>query len=144
MISFIQRLHVSRICREGLFSIKSDVFSFGVLVLEIVSSRRNKGFVHHGHNLNLLGHAWNLFKEGRELEIVDSCIVNSYHSSEVLRSIQVALLCVQQSPEDRPDMSSVVFMLGNDLLMPEAKQPSFFMERNIVNGEMSITTLEGR
>jgi hypothetical protein len=41
---------------DGLFSIKSDVFSFGVLVLEIVSGKRNRGFHHPGHQLNLLGH----------------------------------------------------------------------------------------
>lgn len=41
---------------DGVFSIKSDVFSFGVLVLEIVSGRRNRGFSHPDHNLNLLGH----------------------------------------------------------------------------------------
>jgi hypothetical protein len=41
---------------DGLFSIKSDVFSFGVLVLEIVSGKRNRGFNHPGHQLNLLGH----------------------------------------------------------------------------------------
>ena len=41
---------------DGLFSTKSDVFSFGVLVLEIVSGRRNRGFSHPDHKLNLLGH----------------------------------------------------------------------------------------
>ena len=41
---------------EGLYSTKSDVFSFGVLVLEIVSGKRNRGFNHPGHDLNLLGH----------------------------------------------------------------------------------------
>ena len=41
---------------DGLFSIKSDVFSFGVLVLEIVSGKRNRGFVHSEHNSNLIGH----------------------------------------------------------------------------------------
>lgn len=41
---------------DGLFSVKSDVFSFGVLVLEIVSGKRNRGFLLKEHNLNLLGH----------------------------------------------------------------------------------------
>ena len=41
---------------EGLFSIKSDVFSFGVLLLEIVSGKRNMGFHQHGDFLNLLGY----------------------------------------------------------------------------------------
>ena len=41
---------------DGLFSVKSDVFSFGVLVLEIVSGKRNRGFYNADHHLNLLGH----------------------------------------------------------------------------------------
>ena len=41
---------------DGFYSIKSDVFSFGVLMLEIISGKRNRGFFHAGHNLNLLGH----------------------------------------------------------------------------------------
>ena len=41
---------------DGLFSVKSDVFSFGVLVLEIVSGKKNRGFYHPDHDLNLLGH----------------------------------------------------------------------------------------
>jgi serine/threonine protein kinase len=41
---------------EGLFSVKSDIFSFGVLVLEIVSGRKNRGFFSHNHHLNLVGH----------------------------------------------------------------------------------------
>jgi hypothetical protein len=46
---------------DGLFSIKSDVFSFGVLLLEIVSGKRNWGFTHPEHELNLLGHVRNIF-----------------------------------------------------------------------------------
>lgn len=41
---------------EGIFSVKSDVFSFGVLVLEIVSGKKNWRFSHPDHEHNLLGH----------------------------------------------------------------------------------------
>jgi len=41
---------------DGSFSIKSDVFSFGVVVLEIISGRKNHGFRDPLHRLNLLGH----------------------------------------------------------------------------------------
>ncbi|XP_052206368.1 G-type lectin S-receptor-like serine/threonine-protein kinase At4g27290 isoform X4 [Diospyros lotus] len=124
---------------DGIFSVKSDVFSFGVLVLEIVSGKRNRGFSHSNHLHNLLGHAWKLYQEGRALEVVDAAIVNSIYVSEMLRSIQVALLCVQQSPEDRPSMSSVVLMLGNDGALPQPKQPGFFTERKVVESEYSTS-----
>lgn len=41
---------------DGFYSAKSDIFSFGVLVLEVVSGEKNRGFCHPDHDLNLLGH----------------------------------------------------------------------------------------
>ncbi|KAI3817669.1 hypothetical protein L1987_11465 [Smallanthus sonchifolius] len=54
---------------HGRFSIKSDVFSFGVLVLEIVSGKKNREFSHEDHSDNLLGHAWRLHKQGRSTDL---------------------------------------------------------------------------
>uniref|UniRef100_A0A3N7EEZ8 Receptor-like serine/threonine-protein kinase n=1 Tax=Populus trichocarpa TaxID=3694 RepID=A0A3N7EEZ8_POPTR len=113
---------------DGLYSIKSDVFSFGVLVLEIVSGNRNRGFCHPDHDLNLLGHAWRLFQEGRHFELIPGPVEESYNLSEVLRSIHVGLLCVQCSPNDRPSMSSVVLMLCGEGALPQPKQPGFLMK----------------
>ncbi|CAA2957580.1 G-type lectin S-receptor-like serine threonine-kinase At4g27290 isoform X1 [Olea europaea subsp. europaea] len=142
---------------DGVFSIKSDVFSFGVLVLEIVSGKRNRGFSHRDHHHNLLGHAWRLYKEGRSLELVQAYPGVSGNLSEVLRLIHVGLLCVQQCPEDRPNMSLVVLMLGNEGVLPDAKKPGFFTERDLLTtesststnaacsmNEMTITLLDGR
>ena len=52
---------------DGLFSVKSDVFSFGVLVLEIVCGKRNRGFYHADHHHNLLGHVRLQAEKFREL-----------------------------------------------------------------------------
>ncbi|XP_059279491.1 G-type lectin S-receptor-like serine/threonine-protein kinase At4g27290 isoform X1 [Lycium ferocissimum] len=124
---------------DGIFSVKSDVFSFGVLVLEIVSCKRNRGFVHQDHNLNLLGHAWKLYKEDRSSELIDEHLADSCNSSQVLRSIQVGLLCVQRHPDDRPSMFSVVQMLANESLLPKAKEPGFFTERNVFDEANSVS-----
>ncbi|XP_024158583.1 G-type lectin S-receptor-like serine/threonine-protein kinase At4g27290 isoform X2 [Rosa chinensis] len=114
---------------SGHFSVKSDVFSFGVLVLEIISGRKNSGFHHPEHDLNLLGHAWNLWNEGNPLQLLDAQIEKSSSVNEVIRCIQVALLCVQQRMDDRPTMSTVLLMLSNEnYLMPQPKEPGFITE----------------
>ncbi|KAL8506044.1 hypothetical protein ACS0TY_017053 [Phlomoides rotata] len=124
---------------DGVFSVKSDVYSFGVLVLEIVSGKRNRGFVNKDHRLNLLGHAWMLYKEERSHEAVDSCLINSSYLQEIQRSIHIGLLCVQEYPEDRPGMASVVQMLSNDGPLPEAKRPGFFTTRAVLRTATSVS-----
>ncbi|CAL5393105.1 unnamed protein product [Camellia sinensis] len=122
---------------DGLFSVKLDVFNFGVLVLEIMSRKKKRGFYHPDHHLNLLGHAWRLYKEDRSLELIDEALWDSCYLTEVLRSIHEGLLCVQQSPQDRPSMSSVVLMLGGKRTLPQAKQPDFFTKRNVLEAASS-------
>ncbi|WCJ31520.1 G-type lectin S-receptor-like serine/threonine-protein kinase At4g27290 [Euphorbia peplus] len=122
---------------DGHFSVKSDVFSFGVIVLELISGERNQGFFYPDHGHNLLGHVWRLWMEEKELEAVDNCIQESICSYLVQRCIQVALLCVQRLPEDRPDMAGVVVMLSSECLLPQPKAPGFYTERNPFEVESS-------
>ncbi|CAN1775103.1 G-type lectin S-receptor-like serine/threonine-protein kinase SD1-1 [Linum perenne] len=110
---------------DGIYSVKSNIYSYGVLVLEIISGKRNRGFHHPSHDLNLLGH----------VKIVDECLTKSCNVSQAMRYIQVALLCVQQKPEDRPNMSLVVLMLGSADPLPQPKQPGFFTARSPLHKE---------
>ncbi|KAK3003980.1 hypothetical protein RJ639_018171 [Escallonia herrerae] len=81
--------------------------------------------------------AWILFREGRASELIDTDLSDSCYLFEVLRSIHIGLLCVQQSPEDRPSMSSVVMMLGGESALPQPKEPGFFTKRNLFFEEFS-------
>nr|XP_043613114.1 G-type lectin S-receptor-like serine/threonine-protein kinase SD1-1 isoform X2 [Erigeron canadensis] len=141
---------------NGLFSVKSDIFSFGVLVLEIVSGKKNSAFVHADHHDDsLLGHAWRLYHEGKSLDLVDTSLGKSYSASEVLRSVHLGLLCVQQRPEDRPSTPFVVSMLGYEGSLPSPKLPGLFIQddkgstsnpifqSSSVNG-ITISLVEGR
>ncbi|XP_035834671.1 G-type lectin S-receptor-like serine/threonine-protein kinase SD1-1 [Helianthus annuus] len=128
---------------HGRFSIKSDVFSFGVLVLEIICGKKNKEFNQGDHNDNLLGHAWRLFKRGRSIELMSVSLQASHVVSEVLRCIHVALLCVQHHAEDRPTMLSVVLMLVSEGPLPEPKQPAFFTEESCHKLEALTSVCEG-
>ncbi|KAJ9540192.1 hypothetical protein OSB04_026698 [Centaurea solstitialis] len=124
----------------GVFSVKSDVFSFGVLVLEIVSGKKNRGFFHQDHHHDtLLGHAWRLYKEDKLLELVDAALEDLWNVSEVLLSIHVGLSCVQQHPEERPSMWSVVHMLGGEGALPPPKQPRYFSDET--ESEVESTSL---
>ncbi|KAJ9169038.1 hypothetical protein P3X46_020507 [Hevea brasiliensis] len=111
---------------EGLFSVKSDVFSFGVLILEMISGRRNNRFYLSEEGESLLTYAWKLWSKGEGLELMDPSLVKSSVAAEVLKCIHIGLLCVQDDPAERPTMSSVAVMLGSDTLtLPQPKQPVF-------------------
>lgn len=125
---------------EGIFSIKSDVFSFGVLVLEILSGKRNSGSDQCGDFINLIGYAWQLWDEERWIDIVDASLVNKSQSSEMMRCVNIALLCVQENAADRPTMADVVAMLSTETttVLAEPKKPAYFNVR--VGDEEAPTT----
>lgn len=82
-----------------------------------------------------------MWKEGRASEIIDSTLVESYPVDEVVRCIQIALLCVQEHATNRPTMSGVVSLLGNNAAAPSPRQPGFLVKRSYhTSGDPSAST----
>ena len=101
--------------------------------------------------------AWRLWREGKGLELIDPSTGDSYSPFDVTRCIQVGLLCVQERAEDRPTMSSVVFMLGSEnASLPQPKHPGFCLGRHPMEtdsssgkqdetvNQVTVTILDGR
>ena len=102
---------------DGKYSVKSDIFSLGVILLEIIIGKNNRGYGDPNHCLNLLGHvhkyfdatfinmnivkkltwlllwqAWLLWKENRIVVLMDECLKNTVRECKVKRCMQVALI----------------------------------------------------
>ncbi|KAF3973134.1 hypothetical protein CMV_003420 [Castanea mollissima] len=74
---------------DGFFSIKSDAFSFGVVVLEVISGKRNTGFHQSEHGLSLLGYAWKLWREGKALDLMDQTMHETCNADEFFSVAEV-------------------------------------------------------
>ncbi|KAF8031947.1 hypothetical protein BT93_D0992 [Corymbia citriodora subsp. variegata] len=116
---------------HGNFSIKSDVFSFGVLVLEIMSGQKNN-LVHVGDNTEVLtSYVWKCWREGTISNIIDPSIISG-SITEITRCIHIGLLCVQEDMANRPTMASVLLMLNShSITLQVPSQPAFFIHRGV-------------
>ncbi|GKD31351.1 putative receptor-like protein kinase [Tanacetum coccineum] len=123
---------------QGYFSVKTDVFSFGVLVLEIVAGQRNHGFQDGETIQNLLSFAWKKWQNGTTPEMIDPTLKTRSTGSlpNIIRSINIGLLCVQENVNDRPTMGSIVNMLNS--LSIELPQPSRPPEFNSWSGSSGL------
>ncbi|MED6151736.1 hypothetical protein PIB30_085277 [Stylosanthes scabra] len=111
----------------GQFSVKSDVFSFGVIVLEIVSGKRHMGNGNGESAEQLISFAWRDWKEGTAINIADPSLGN-ISRNEFMRCVHIGLLCVQENLADRPNMGSIVLMLNSySVTLPTPSEPAFFV-----------------
>ncbi|XP_052733534.1 probable LRR receptor-like serine/threonine-protein kinase At1g56140 isoform X2 [Vigna angularis] len=99
---------------RGHLTEKADIFSFGVVALELVSGRPNADSSLEGDKVYLLEWAWQLHESNLIMDLVDPRL-SEFNEEEVKRIVGIALLCTQTSPSLRPSMSRVVAMLSGDI-----------------------------
>ncbi|VVA99854.1 unnamed protein product [Arabis nemorensis] len=115
----------------GRFSEKSDVFSLGVLLLEIVCERRNS-------NSTLLAYVWSIWNEGEINSLVDPEIFDQLFEKEIRKCIHIGLLCGQEAANDRPSVAMVCSMLSSEIVdIPKPKRPSFVSRNGVSEAETS-------
>ncbi|XP_058767176.1 cysteine-rich receptor-like protein kinase 25 [Vicia villosa] len=116
----------------GQFSEKSDVFSFGVIVLEIITRKRNISLYDPHHvTEGLTSYVWRQWINETPLIILDSKI-EKYSLIEVIKCIQIGLLCVQENPNVRPTMSTVVsYLNSHSPELPSPQKPAFFIHNRM-------------
>ncbi|XP_058219698.1 probable LRR receptor-like serine/threonine-protein kinase At1g56140 isoform X5 [Rhododendron vialii] len=125
---------------RGHLTEKADVFSFGVVALEIVSGRPNSDSSLEEEKMYLLEWAWHAHGNDREVELVDLNLLE-FDEEEVKRVIGVALLCIQTCPQQRPSMSRVVAMLSGDIeIGAVTSRPGYFTDWKFNDKTSFMTT----
>ncbi|KAL4577876.1 hypothetical protein LXL04_013991 [Taraxacum kok-saghyz] len=128
---------------HGILSDKVDTYSFGVVVLEIISGRRSTDVKSDISSSDyLLEHAWKSYENKLHLNFIDGALMNLNQNQQehMMKIIEIALLCTQSPASKRPTMSEVVLMLqdGQSLGTRELTRPTYVhnQERRIHIGSI--------
>ncbi|XP_042976153.1 G-type lectin S-receptor-like serine/threonine-protein kinase At4g03230 isoform X2 [Carya illinoinensis] len=117
---------------NGIFLVKSDVYSFGIVLLEIICGKKNTGFYQSEEAMSLVDYAWRSWEENRVLDSMDQSLRESCDVDQFLKCINIAFLCVQEDPSDRPNMSNISTMLdGETVTIPTPRQPAFILRKGL-------------
>ncbi|XP_044469160.1 somatic embryogenesis receptor kinase 2-like isoform X2 [Mangifera indica] len=121
----------------GKSSEKTDVFGYGIMLLELITGQRafDLARLANDDDVMLLDWVKGLLKEKKLDMLVDPDLQNNYVETEVEQLIQVALLCTQSSPMDRPKMSEVVRMLEGDGL---AEKWDEWQKAEVINHDLEL------
>lgn len=85
--------------------------------------------------------AWRHWRDGTPLELLDPNLRDSYAKAEVTRCVHIGLLCVQENPDERPTMQSIVLMLSSySITMALPQMPAFVMHSRTELNMPSLTT----
>ncbi|XP_019196924.1 PREDICTED: putative serine/threonine-protein kinase [Ipomoea nil] len=96
---------------RGQLTYKADIYSFGVLLMEIICGRCNTNTRLPVGEQYLLEKTWRLYERGEMELLVDSLLDGEFDAEEACRYLKVGLLCTQDAPKLRPSMSTIVKML---------------------------------
>ncbi|OIW11635.1 hypothetical protein TanjilG_24841 [Lupinus angustifolius] len=105
----------------GRLTRKADIYSFGVLLLEIVSGRCNTNSQLPIEEQFLLERAWDLYERKELVGLVDTSLNGEFDAEQACKFLKISLLCTQESPKLRPSMSSVVKMLTGKMHVDDSK-----------------------
>ncbi|KAG7980124.1 hypothetical protein I3843_05G166000 [Carya illinoinensis] len=128
---------------HGQLTEKADVYSFGVLVLEIVTGKQNNRSKNLEYSDSLVTITWKHFQSGTVERLYDpNLMLHNHHNSniknEVLRVVHIGLLCTQEIQSLRPTMSKVLQMLTKeDEHLPAPTNPPFMDDRTMELNDMS-------